>query len=370
METKQEEQDNALEIVPPGAADMIPTREFQVGAISVATPLDVIDMATKVAKKLDDIIKQGKLYKNIQGRKYVFVEGWTTCAAMLGIVPREVSVEKTPEGDYIAIVELVRTNDGMVIGRGSAVLGIDEETWSARPEYAKRSMAVTRATGKACRLAFSWIISLAGYAGTPYEEMKDLNGNVGNAPVSRKTPPRTDTRPGPNDEQSPFAGAEAEGDERKRLVKKMHALGVERHGSEGWDQERPLAVAAASDGRAGSSNDLTDKEVQWIIDRLEEGPAEKKAHGPDGQDAAWDVEVHFGKNKGVTLRNLGDRSLVWYQDMWRPEPYKGKCSDADLDLRRALNKTMGKDEDYGMPGTMGDGVGPEGADEVPTNIPS
>ena len=34
-------------------------------------------------------------------------------------------------------------------------------------------MAQTRATGKACRLAFSWIMALAGYEPTPAEEMPD-----------------------------------------------------------------------------------------------------------------------------------------------------------------------------------------------------
>lgn len=32
-------------------------------------------------------------------------------------------------------------------------------------------MAATRATSKACRLSFSWIMTLAGFAGTPAEEM-------------------------------------------------------------------------------------------------------------------------------------------------------------------------------------------------------
>jgi hypothetical protein len=35
-------------------------------------------------------------------------------------------------------------------------------------------MAQTRATGKACRLAFSWIMSLAGYEVTPAEEMTPI----------------------------------------------------------------------------------------------------------------------------------------------------------------------------------------------------
>ncbi len=56
--------------------------------------------------------------------------------------------------------------------------------------------------------------------------------------------------------------------ERQRLIKHMHALGVEVHGVKGWDDARPLAVGAASNGQAKSSNDLANKEVQWIIDRL------------------------------------------------------------------------------------------------------
>ena len=71
-------------------------------------------------------------------------------------------------------------NDGACIGRASAECGSPDEldrhgkpVWSSRPRYARRSMAQTRATGKACRLAFSWIMALAGYEPTPAEEMPD-----------------------------------------------------------------------------------------------------------------------------------------------------------------------------------------------------
>ena len=33
---------------------------------------------------------------------------------------------------------------------------------------------------------------------------------------------------------------------------------------------------------------------------------------------AGDVQVHFGKNKGLALSNLGDRSIAWYAQ--EPEP--------------------------------------------------
>jgi len=81
---------------------------------------------------------------------------------------------------YTAIVELVRITDQAVISRASAECGAADEydrngnlLWSKRPRYARRSMAQTRATGKACRMSFSWIMKLAGYEPTPAEEMPD-----------------------------------------------------------------------------------------------------------------------------------------------------------------------------------------------------
>ena len=91
---------------------------------------------------------------------------------MLGVTAREVKTTEQ-DGIYIAIVELVRMSDGACISRASAECG-EEKPWNTRPRYARRSMAQTRATGKACRLAFSWIMSLAGYEVTPAEEMTPI----------------------------------------------------------------------------------------------------------------------------------------------------------------------------------------------------
>ena len=65
-------------------------------------------------------------------------------------------------------------------GRGgaSALCGMDEPKWASKPDYARRSMAVTRATGKAYRLGFSWIMELAGYASTPAEEMDFIDAEA------------------------------------------------------------------------------------------------------------------------------------------------------------------------------------------------
>jgi hypothetical protein len=156
--------------------------EMRLGIIPARTPHDVIVQATAIAKELAGIVKTNHLSRNIQGREYVQVEGWSTMGAMLGVLPREIpEMFKTFEdGSCEATVELIRISDGAVIGRASAFVGMDEKdrngklTWGSRPLYARRSMSVTRATGKAYRLGFSWIMGLAGYAPTPAEEMEGV----------------------------------------------------------------------------------------------------------------------------------------------------------------------------------------------------
>lgn len=170
------------------------------GAIRTAGPMDVIRRASDVATELAKIVQAKKLYTTIQGRKFVQVEGWSTLGAMVGVLPREVpgSIIRYEDGSYEATVELIRTSDGAVIGRASALCGVDEKdrsgksTWGSRPEYARRSMAVTRATGKAYRLGFSWIMTLAGYEPTPAEEMPE------DLPPQPKTPAPTQKPPAPS----------------------------------------------------------------------------------------------------------------------------------------------------------------------------
>jgi hypothetical protein len=144
-------------------------------------PAEIIQHGKEIAKTLAAVIMECHLYKVIQDRKYVMVEGWTTLGGIIGVQPREVEVKRLEDGSYEGTVELVRVRDGMVVGGASALCGMDEPTWAKRPEYARRSMAVTRATGKAYRLAYSWIIKLAGYEATPAEEMP-IEGEVHEVP--------------------------------------------------------------------------------------------------------------------------------------------------------------------------------------------
>lgn len=148
---------------------------LQLGVLRVSGPVQALTLASEIATPLAKIIKDRKLFTTISGRDHVHVEGWTTMGAMMGILPREVSCEGDGAGNYTAYVELIRVSDGAVVGGASNSCGMDEPTWKSRSEYTRRSMAVTRATGKAFRLGFSWIMVLAGYSPTPAEEMPHEN---------------------------------------------------------------------------------------------------------------------------------------------------------------------------------------------------
>jgi hypothetical protein len=155
----------------------VSTSSVALGTLQASNPAALVAGAAELASQLAIVIAKQNLATVIKGKRFVNVEGWTTLATMLGVTAREVCTVES-EGVYVATVELVRMSDGACISKASAECGSPDELdkygkpiWSTRPRYARRSMAQTRATGKACRLAFSWIMSLAGYEPTPAEEI-------------------------------------------------------------------------------------------------------------------------------------------------------------------------------------------------------
>lgn len=136
-----------------------------------ATPKQQVEQATEIANVLSSVIEKQGLFSNIGGKKYIKAEGWQTLGTFLGVVPREKSVTRHDDGSYESYVEIVKFRDGTIVGGGSAICSRKEKRWASADEYAVRSMAITRATGKAFRVGFSWIVTLAGYSPTPEEEI-------------------------------------------------------------------------------------------------------------------------------------------------------------------------------------------------------
>ncbi|MCC9002529.1 MAG: hypothetical protein V9G98_11770 [Candidatus Competibacter sp.] len=201
---------NALAVQDTTIMPIVQQAAVSLGTLQAASAVALVQGAREMAGALADVIERQHLATVIQGRKHVNVEGWTTLAVMLGVVAREVQTVET-EGIYTAVVELVRMSDGACISRASAECG-DEPPWNKRPRYARRSMAQTRATGKACRLAFSWIMALAGYEPTPAEEMPDAQKPDDDLPIT--------------------------GNQHKMLEARIGELGLNREGVKTWTARR------------------------------------------------------------------------------------------------------------------------------------
>lgn len=195
-------------------------RQGSTELIHGGTPTEQLEWATSVATALDGVIKKqgmrtkvgrGKVIKSDgtevwEDRYHVNVEGWQTLATFLGIAavpvwtrqvidpttgrPERVTYEVheksyhskndggglraertfTVDGySWEARVEVYK--DGALIGAGEAMCSRSEGTWKERDDYALRGMAQTRATSRAIGAAARWIVTLAGYAATPAEEM-------------------------------------------------------------------------------------------------------------------------------------------------------------------------------------------------------
>lgn len=134
----------------------------------------------------------------IQGRKYVKVEGWQAIAIAHGCTGSARDVERI-DGGVRAIGEVRRMSDGALIAQAEGFVGEDEPTWFGgpmrkwrwgerrgekvwyeedtpkRPDYAIRAMAQTRAISRACRSAFAHVVVMmnAGLSTTPAEEVPD-----------------------------------------------------------------------------------------------------------------------------------------------------------------------------------------------------
>lgn len=192
------------------------TESVELGVVSASSPAQLVARATEAADALAGVIAAKGLFSSIQGRRYVKCEGWTTLAAMMGCLPREEQTVEREDGSYEAVVALVRMRDGQVLTRASAECGRGEKLWMDRAPYARRSMAVTRATSKACRIAFSWVMTLAGYEVTPAEEMpheesgrgRSSSGRTKDAPAAPPPAPLSEFPPQLSEEVDPLAPGE------------------------------------------------------------------------------------------------------------------------------------------------------------------
>ena len=151
-----------------------------------------VDVATNVANTLAPLVRsQGLVVTGLnranKEAEYVTVEGWEVLGTFLGIVPvttiiKEVKSKQDRTVGYVARATLYQNpvieNDeivgGTVIARAEAQA---DRSGFQKDLFAIASMAQTRALGKAYRMGLSWIMKMAGFEGTPAEEMPKYRGD-------------------------------------------------------------------------------------------------------------------------------------------------------------------------------------------------
>jgi hypothetical protein len=149
------------------------------------------EQAFKDAQRLVNVVagkcKGAGYLANIKGKLYPKIEWWTTISASLGLFPQVVFAKRLDREDevaYEAKVAVYRQNQ--IIASGEAMCSSKEERWRNADEYAIKSMAITRASGKAYRIPLSFLAVMAGLEATPAEEM--ARDNPGSGEQSQEQP--------------------------------------------------------------------------------------------------------------------------------------------------------------------------------------
>jgi hypothetical protein len=214
--------------------------------------------AQAAAREIVDVARSGKLLANVGGREYPLTECMTLIGRMTG---HTVAVEwsrKVPAewqvGDGWEARAIVRDSNGHEVAAAESMCLRSERAWSKRDEFAVRSMAQTRASGKALRLALGYIVTLAGWEALPAEEITDEMRGRGESA-------RAGTVSGPDHE--PAAGTSP----AAVLAKTRLAEAVTLTGQD----EAAVKAAIKESGLAGKPSDLADAGTwQAVVAMLED----------------------------------------------------------------------------------------------------
>jgi hypothetical protein len=159
-------------------------------------PSRITDFAVKASKELKEIVSQSKGTVKLSGNEYLKFEAWQTVAKFFGST---VSIEwtkpvlmKDKDGaeqifGYEAKASVIDSK-GRVISSAENGCFKDEPNWYNKPSFQLRSMAQTRASAKALRQVYAWVVVLSGYQATPAEEVDNKPSNTfsSNSPIAKR----------------------------------------------------------------------------------------------------------------------------------------------------------------------------------------
>jgi len=170
-----------------------------------------IQAVTQLMKLLD----QKEKPVIINGKRHMEFDDWIILGNFYGIDVRTGDAEPVEIFDVRgakAKAEVIRVDDGVVIGGAEAYCLSDERNWKGKPWFQLASMAQTRAGSKALANVLRGFVALKGISGTPAEEMINRNDRKPAPPKqARKAKPQPQGKDG-FDEDMPKAekGVDAE----------------------------------------------------------------------------------------------------------------------------------------------------------------
>lgn len=157
-------------------------------------PAEIVKRATKAADALRPVLEQRGMTTTIGDRVHVNVEGWQTLGSLVGIMVAQPWTRECPwPADERLTDELRAIRDagyafgydagyaavtlgGLVVGGGEGTCRRTEQNWGIRggevvDDFALKGMAQTRAQSRTYASPLRFVVELAGYSGTPTDEM-------------------------------------------------------------------------------------------------------------------------------------------------------------------------------------------------------
>jgi hypothetical protein len=221
-------------------------------------PAVVLEEASKAAKALQDVINQKENPVKMNGKIYLTFEDWQTLAKFYGLT---VGIDETTYIEYGSVIgfeaaAIVKDATGRNVSRAEAMCLNDEKNWKAKPLFQLKSMAQTRACSKALRNVLSFVAVLAGYAGTPAEEMT--------GDEFKKKPPTQSGSTGTPQIKNPDEAASEK--QIKMICAIMNGMG---HGTPA-EKHKVAEQLLETPGPLHSLNELTKGDASELIGKLKD----------------------------------------------------------------------------------------------------
>lgn len=156
-----------------------PEQRAGLSLIEGPDPATAVAYARQVSGVIASVLEEKSGYVTIQGKRHITIEGWQTLAAMTGHTvevewSRPIAGVEPVNGRHAWEARAVaHDQNGRVVASGEAMASPSESAPWTRNDFSIRSMAQTRAMSRALSSRMRYIVTLAGFAGTPAEEMPD-----------------------------------------------------------------------------------------------------------------------------------------------------------------------------------------------------